>query len=596
MDLPANRYRAALGRDASAVITLTHLNRMSGDEFVASVGPLFEHSPWVAERAAALRPFASALGLHRTMCDALMQASADEQLALIRAHPELAGRAALKGGLTAASTGEQKGAGLSACTAQQLQRLQSLNSEYRSRFGFPFVLAVKGHTPDSVIAALAERVTHDLNEERQVALREICRIARFRVADLVDEPLGQAIMAMAEDLATLSETDDALTCSYLTPTHRATAARIRDYMLAAGLTAHIDAVGNVVGRLDGDGRSHQRVLTGSHYDTVINAGKYDGRLGVVLPIAVAGWLRRSGVKLAYPLEILGFAEEEGVRFKSTFLGSRAIAGRFDPTVLDSLDAAGVSLREAILAAGHDVAAIPAIARNPADVACFVEVHIEQGPVLLAASEPVGVVTRIAGSLRSMVTITGMSGHAGTVPMSLRHDAAAAAAEIVLAVERRCSAQPGVVGTVGKLEVPGGAVNVIPGRCDLSIDIRSGEDALRDAADADIRAEIQRIATRRGVSATQVRVLDAASVACTPALQEAWAASALRVTGREAPRLASGAGHDAMMMASLTGIGMLFVRCGNGGISHHPQESMSADDADVAARVLVDFLQHVQSPA
>jgi allantoate deiminase/N-carbamoyl-L-amino-acid hydrolase len=575
------------------MIALTQLNRMPADEFVAAVGSLFEHSPWVAQCAAPLRPFASAIGLHRAMCDAVMQAPEERQLALIRAHPELAGRAALKGELTAASTGEQKGAGLSACSADQLHRLRSLNFEYRSRFGFPFVLAVKGHTPDSVIAALAERVTHDQNDERTVALSEICRIARFRVADLVDEPLGDAIMAMADDLATMSETNDALTCSYLTPTHRATAARIRDFMLAAGLTAHIDAVGNVVGRLDGDGRSGKRVLTGSHYDTVINAGKYDGRLGVVLPIAVAGWLRRSGVKLGYTLEILGFAEEEGVRFKSTFLGSRAVAGRFDSSVLGSLDKAGVTLREAIVAAGHDVAAIPAIARDPAEVACFVEVHIEQGPVLLEASAPVGVVTRIAGSLRSMVTITGMPGHAGTVPMALRHDAAAAAAEIVLAVERRCSAEPGVVGTVGKLEVPGGAVNVIPGRCELSIDIRSGEDALRDAADADVSAEILNIAKRRGVTATQTRVLDAASVACTPALEEAWAASALRVTGRPAPRLASGAGHDAMMMASLTGIGMLFVRCGNGGISHHPDETMSAGDADVAARVFVDFLQHVQ---
>ena len=162
------------------------------------------------------------------------------------------------------------------------------------------------------------------------------------MADLVDEPLGSAIMAMADDLATLSEADDGLTCSYLTPTHRATAARIRDFMLAAGLPAHIDAVGNVVGVLEG-GHAAKRVLTGSHYDTVINAGKYDGRLGVVLPIAVAGWLRRSGLKLPFPLEIVGFAEEEGVRFKSTFLGSRALAGRFEPTVLDSTDNSGREL-------------------------------------------------------------------------------------------------------------------------------------------------------------------------------------------------------------------------------------------------------------
>ena len=263
-----------------------------------------------------------------------MQAEEALQLALIRAHPELAGRAALRGDLTSASTSEQKGAGLSALTQPQLTRLQSLNAEYADRFGFPFVLAVKGHTPDSVIAALAERVSHDAHEERGVALREICRIAYFRLADLVQEPLGDAIIAMAEELASLSEDSDALTCSYLTPAHRATAARIRDFMMAAGLATHIDAVGNVVGVLAG-GPNPKRVLTGSHYDTVINAGKYDGRLGILLPIAVAGALRRGGMKLPYPLEIIAFAEEEGVRFKSTFLGSRAVAGRFDLSDLDS---------------------------------------------------------------------------------------------------------------------------------------------------------------------------------------------------------------------------------------------------------------------
>jgi hydantoinase/carbamoylase family amidase len=210
--------------------------------------------------------------------------------------------------------------------------------------------------------------------------------------------------------------------------------------------------------------------------------------------------------------------------------------------------------------------------------------------------PVGVVTSIAGSIRSMVTVQGLSGHAGTVPMPLRHDAAAAAAEIVLAVEQRCSSEPGLVGTVGKLEVPGGAINVIPGRCELSIDIRSGRDALRDAADADISAEIKRIAARRGVAIERRTVLEAAGVPCAAALQDAWSASIERVTGGPAPRLPSGAGHDAMMMASITDIGMLFVRCGNGGISHHPAETLSADDAAVAAQVFQDFLQHFKVPA
>ncbi|HLZ98678.1 MAG TPA: 2-oxo-4-hydroxy-4-carboxy-5-ureidoimidazoline decarboxylase, partial [Steroidobacteraceae bacterium] len=470
------------------MITLEELNALPPQEFVAALGAVFEHSPWVPERVAGLRPFTSGIALLEALCGAVLQAGESRQLALIRAHPELAGRAAIRGDLTSASLSEQKGAGLSACTRLEYERLQSLNSAYRTRFDFPFVLAVKGHTPQSVIATMERRSTHGRDEERGVALEEICRIARFRLADLVDEPIGGAIIAMAEDLARFSETPDGLTCSYLTPTHIATAARIRDYMLAAGLTVHGDAVGNVVGVLPGDGRTDRHLLTGSHYDTVINAGKYDGRLGILLPIAVAGAMRRAGERLPYALEIIAFAEEEGVRFKSTFLGSRAVAGQFEPDVLGSVDAHGTTMHAAMAAAGHDAAAIGAIARDPARLLGFVEVHIEQGPVLLDTGKPVGVVTGIAGSIRKLLTVRGLSGHAGTVPMALRHDAAAAAAEIVLTVERRCGGEPGLVGTVGKLEVPGGAVNVIPGRCDLSIDIRSGRDAARDAAVQDIDAE------------------------------------------------------------------------------------------------------------
>ena len=577
------------------MIPLEELNAMASTDFIAALGSVFEHSPWVPERVFGLRPFASGIDLHRAMCAAVLQAGPDLQMALIRAHPELAGKLALGGALTAASSREQKGAGLSNCTASQLAKLQALNAEYGQRFGFPFILAVKGHNPDSVIAALAERVTHAADRERAVALSEICRIAAFRLSDLVDTPLGAGITAMLEDLATLSEDEGALTCSYLTPTHLATANRIRDYMMAAGLSVQIDAIGNVVGVLHGD-RSSKRVLTGSHYDTVINAGKYDGRLGIVLPIAVAGWLRRSGLHLPYSLEIIAFAEEEGVRFKSTFLGSRAIVGRFDNAVLQRVDEQGITLADAIRGVGRDIAAIPAIARKPDEVACFVEVHIEQGPVLLEANLPVGVVTGIAGSVRRMVTVKGLSGHAGTVPMGSRRDAAAAAAEIVLAVESRCSTEPGLVGTVGQLQVRGGAVNVIPGQCDLSIDIRSGRDTSRDAADAAVSADIRRIQERRNVTVEQIKVLEAPSVPCSADLQDAWAASIERITGHPAARLPSGAGHDAMMMANLTDIGMLFVRCGNGGISHHPAESLSSEDAGIAARVFQDFLQNYRVPS
>jgi allantoate deiminase/N-carbamoyl-L-amino-acid hydrolase len=416
----------------------------------------------------------------------------------------------------------------------------------------------------------------------------------LRLAETVSEPVGASIMAMHEHLAKFSDDDSALTCTYLRPAHRATAASIRDFMLAAGLETAIDAVGNVVGRWRCDKPGAKTLITGSHYDTVINAGKYDGRLGIALPIACAAHLRRQSATLPFDLEIVAFAEEEGVRFKSTFLGSGALAGSFDMQVLDQLDGDGISMRAAMREAGHDPAAIPAIARDPRTLAGYVEVHIEQGPVLLDAGRALGVVTSIAGCVRMLVTITGHAGHAGTVPMTLRRDAAAAAAEIVLAVEKRCSDVPGLVGTVGRLEVPGGAINVIPGCCELSIDIRAGSDALRDNAVSDVLAEIERIAARRSVGIHVRRVLDAAGAPCNATMQRQIAAAIRRTTGEAAPpHLPSGAGHDAMKMATITPIGMLFVRCGNGGISHHPDELLDAGDAAVAARAFTDFLLHFE---
>jgi allantoate deiminase/N-carbamoyl-L-amino-acid hydrolase len=506
---------------------------------------------------------------------------------------------AARGELTAASTREQKGAGLADCSAEQLTRVRALNAEYLQRFGFPFVLAVKGHNTASIIAELERRVGNDGETERGEALAQIGRIAGFRLADLVDEPFGAQIMAMTERLAEFSEQDDALTCSYLTPAHRQTAAQIRDWMLAAGLETEIDPVGNVIGRLRArtmGAAAPQTLITGSHYDTVVNAGRYDGRLGIVSPIAVAARLKRENVALPFDLEIIAFAEEEGVRFKSTFLGSAAVAGRFDPSVLDSVDAQGISMREAMRTAGLDPSAIASAARDPSRVLGFIEVHIEQGPVLLSDNAPLGVVTSIAGSTRAIVTITGVAGHAGTVPMHLRRDAGTAAAEIVLAVESRCSGTPGLVGTVGRLSVPNGAINVIPGRCELSIDIRSGDDATRRAAFDDVVAASERIAARRSVGLDIRKVLEIDAVPCDSTMQQRWAASIQRATGTvEAPRLPSGAGHDAMMMASLTPIGMLFVRCGNGGISHHPAESLAEADADVAARAFLDFLTSFTAP-
>jgi len=365
-------------------------------------------------------------------------------------------------------------------------------------------------------------------------------------------------------------------------------------MLGAGLDTHIDAVGNVVGRWRCGNPGAKALVTGSHYDTVIDAGRYDGRLGVLLPIVCAVELRQRGIALPLDLEIVAFADEEGVRFKSTFLGSGALTGSFDPRVLDNTDGDGVTMRTAMRDAGLDPAAIGSIARDPSTLAGYVEVHIEQGPVLLDAGRPLGVVTSIAGGVRMLVAVEGLAGHAGTVPMPLRRDAAAAAAEMVLAIERRCGGQPGLVGTVGRFDVPNGAINVIPGRCEFSVDIRAPDDSVRDAAVADVLVQIEHIATQRRVRANVRRVLEASCAPCATGLQAQWAAAITRVTGESAPlHLPSGAGHDAMRMASITPIGMLFVRCGNGGISHHPDESLSIGDAEIAARAFIDFLMHFE---
>jgi allantoate deiminase/N-carbamoyl-L-amino-acid hydrolase len=574
------------------VIDLEDLNRMPADQFVEALLGVFEHSPWVAARVAAQRPFATGLHLHEAMCAAVEEATSDEQLDLIRAHPELASRAAIHGLLTPESNREQQGAGLTACSPEEYSTLQALNREYREKHEFPFVLAVKGHTRAAIIATLAQRLAHSTEEEQRVALAEIGRIALFRLAQKVEEPHGPLIIAMAERLARFSEQEDALTCTYLTPAHRATALQLRDWMLCAGLDVTIDSVGNVIGQWHSETDGAGTLLTGSHYDTVINAGRFDGRLGILLPIAVIASLRRANVQLPYAVAIVAFAEEEGARFKSTFLGSRALAGSFDPEALEAVDTSGIKLKDAMRDAGLDPDAIPAATLDPAELLGFVEVHIEQGPVLLSEALPLGVVTSIAGSTRYQVTITGRAGHAGTVPMALRRDAAAAAAEVVLAVEKRCREAAGLVGTVGQLEVPGGAMNVIPGLARLSIDIRAAEDTTRDAAVHDITAECGRIATLRDVEMRWRKVLEISSVHCSEWLQQLLAESVRRVTTDAVRFLPSGAGHDTMVMATVTPSAMLFVRSGRGGISHHPDESVSVEDVELAARTFADLLMNL----
>ncbi len=600
-------------------LTLDALNQCSADAFADALAGIYEHSRWIAARAAAQRPFSTVAALKQALQNIVREASADEQLRLIRAHPELAGKAALAGQLTQESSGEQARAGLHLCSADEYARLQHLNGEYNAKFGFPFILAVRGGdgrglSRRAIIAAFERRLRNQRHDEVAECLRQIERIAELRINALLELTLsfGDAIMAWAEALAVFSDESDesdesgkgdgrqqadkepgALTCAFMTEAHQRSAQLLADWMAAAGMQVEIDAVGNVVGRYLSDVPGARTLMTGSHYDTVRDGGKYDGRAGILLPIAVVRHLHERGEKLPFHLEVIGFSEEEGVRYRSTFLGSNAVIGQFDQALLDTLDADGVPMCEALRLAGHDVRRIAAIARDPAQLLGFVEVHIEQGPTLLERGLPVGVVSAIAGSSRFLVRLSGLASHAGTTPMGMRRDAAACAAEIVLLVEARCARAASLVGTCGQLQVPGGSVNVIAGSCHLSLDIRAADDATRLAAVADIVREMRVICERRNIELELEQTVEAPAVPCAPALMRQLTAAVERA-GVPLMTLPSGAGHDAMTLARITDCAMLFTRCGNGGISHNRLETMTADDAEIAATIFLDFLRHFQA--
>lgn len=588
-----------------ATLTLDQLNAATPEAFTQLLDGLYEHSPWVMRQAAKARPFASAAALKHALATSVRSAPHADQMALIRAHPELAGRAAIAGELTADSAGEQARAGLTQCTPEEFAHLQSLNTAYQERFGFPFIIAVRGPTGTGltrhqIMAAVQARLRHSPDQEFDEALRQIDRIAEIRLSDRLPQAseFGTQIMQWAQDLAIHTDTEGQLTCTYLSPAHRACAAQLASWMQAAGFDAvRHDAVGNVIGtyRADPDMASPRLVVTGSHYDTVRNGGKYDGRLGILVGIALVGELYRQARRLPFDLEVVAFAEEEGVRFGSTFLGSSAYIGRFDQRLLETVDQDGIRMRDALRAAGLNPEAIAAQGLDTSRLAHYFEVHIEQGPVLLQRHLPVGVVTSIAGSVRRMLTLRGVASHAGTTPMDMRRDAACAAAQIVLAVEKRCAAAPSLVGTVGVLNVPAGSVNVIPGTCVLSLDIRAASDAVRDAAVSDLEQEIAAICAARGILVTTEELLRAPAAPCDAVHRQIWE-QAIGERGLPVCALPSGAGHDAMKMAEAGGITMLFARCGNGGISHNPLEIMTADDAQLATELSLAFVQQLARTA
>ncbi|MGB6100542.1 MAG: 2-oxo-4-hydroxy-4-carboxy-5-ureidoimidazoline decarboxylase [Comamonas sp.] len=573
-------------------LTLEQLNAAPLAQATLLLDGIYEHSPWIAEAALAHRPFATLAQLKYAMVQALEAAGTDAQLKLIRAHPELAGKAMVAKTLTAESTNEQNRAGLTSCTPDEFARIQQLNHDYHARFGFPFILAVRGPrgtglNKQQIIDTFARRLANHPEFERAEALRNIHRIAEIRLNEKFGaEPLlGNEVWDWHERLAQHSDAGYAergqLTVTYLTDAHRACAQRISHWMRESGFDeVEIDAVGNVVGRYHPEKQGAKYLLTGSHYDTVRNGGKYDGRTGIFVPLACVRELHRAGRRLPFGIELVAFAEEEGQRYKATFLGSGALVGDFDPGWLDQQDADGITLRAAMEHAGLCIADIPRLKRDPARYLGYIEVHIEQGPVLNEMGLPLGVVTSINASSRYLCAITGMASHAGTTPMNRRRDAAAAAAELLLYMEERAARDGDSVATMGMLSVPSGSVNVVPGRCEFSLDLRAPGNAQRDALVADILQRLDDVCQRRGLQYVAERSMQASAAPSNPVLQARWEA-AVQALGLPVHRMPSGAGHDAMKIHQMLPQAMLFVRGENSGISHNPLESTTADDLQLA---------------
>nr|WP_315227850.1 2-oxo-4-hydroxy-4-carboxy-5-ureidoimidazoline decarboxylase [uncultured Limnohabitans sp.] len=607
-----------------STITLNQINTLPRAEAAALLTGLYEHSDWIAEQALDARPFASAAALKHAMVKVLEKAGRAPQLALVRAHPELAGKAMVSKSLTAESTNEQTKAGLTNCTPEEFAHIQQLNASYNAKFGFPFILAVRGPrgsglNKQQIISTFERRLHNHPDYELAECLRNIHRIVEIRLNDKLGyEPaLGHEVWDWHEWLAQFSDVGamskhaphaarEELTVTYLTDAHLKCASTIELGMKACGFDeVRIDAVGNVVGVYKAASHNAKTLMTGSHYDTVRNGGKYDGRLGIFVPMACVRELARAGKRLPFNLEVVAFAEEEGQRYKATFLGSGALVGDFKNEWLDQKDADGVTMRQAMKQAGLNINDIPKLARNAADYLGFVEVHIEQGPVLNELDIPLGIVTSINGSVRFVGEVVGMASHAGTTPMDRRRDAATAVAELALFVEKRAAELNAVpantatnptsacVGTVGMLTVPNGSINVVPGRCQFSLDLRATTDAMRDALMNDVLAELKAICERRGLHATLEETMRASAAPSDAKLQGLWE-NAVQSLGVPVFHLPSGAGHDAMKLHEVMPQAMLFVRGQNAGISHNPLESTTSDDMQLTIDAFMHLLHNMQA--
>ncbi|MGA8447742.1 MAG: allantoate amidohydrolase [Roseiarcus sp.] len=405
-----------------------------------------------------------------------------------------------------------------------------------------------------------------------------------------DLAAGRRLMARLDAFAAFSDEPRRLTRLFLSDAHRRAAEAFIGWCGEAGLEARIDAAGNVVARYEGRRAGAPALMLGSHIDTVRDAGRYDGNYGALAALAVVETLAERGERLDHAIEIVAFGDEEGVRFRTTLTGSRALAGTYPEDALDQRDSSGVSMREALKAFGGDPERAGSIRRT--GVAAFVEAHIEQGPILEAEGLPLGIVTAINGATRFEVGVDGVAGHAGATPMRLRRDALTAAAEMALAIEARASSEADLVATVGRFDVWPDATNVIPGHVQFSIDIRSPDDARRAAALADLEARITAIAASRGVRVSIAKPHDANAFACDPSII-ADLKKAVEAIGVPPRLLPSGAGHDSMVMGKLCRAGMLFVRC-KGGVSHNPLESITVEDCALGLKALTRFVRDFQA--
>ncbi len=409
-----------------------------------------------------------------------------------------------------------------------------------------------------------------------------------------DLPLGNKAQQMIDRLAEFSSDPDRLTRLYLSKEHQAAAYQVAHWMEEAGLSVSFDAMGTVRGYAPPTSAvaSEERLLVGSHIDTVVNAGKYDGMLGVITGILAAEEIRRRGIELPFAINVLAFGDEEGVRFPSTLLSSNAVSGTLDPSALTLKDRRGVSVTEALGSFEARGGSLETVAYDPSGIIGYLEIHIEQGPVLESEDLPLGIVTAIAGASRMRVTVRGVAGHAGTVPMSLRQDALTATSELILEIEAiaRANRSGTLVATVGEIEALPGAVNVIPGETRFTLDVRAADDSTREETIVAVKNAAHTIGAKRGCVIGIERFHNADVRQCDPDLQDC-AELALKEIGIKPRRLMSGAGHDGQAMAALTKIGMLFVRC-RAGISHNPLESVTISDMQQAIEGLIRWIEAI----